>query len=67
MSKYDNNEILALMATAAEHNNEKMAVFFADTLIAQSSLFNVELCATAYHIEMVKLADTEKKFIIEGY
>jgi hypothetical protein len=67
VSKHNNNEILALMATAAEHNNEKMAVFFADTLVTQSSPFNVKLYATAYHAEMVKLADIEKKLIIKGY
>jgi hypothetical protein len=67
ISKYDNDEILALITTAAEHDNEKMAVFFTDTLVAQSSPSNVELCATAYYAEMVKLADTEKKFIIEKY
>jgi Reverse transcriptase (RNA-dependent DNA polymerase)/RNase H-like domain found in reverse transcriptase/Integrase zinc binding domain len=67
VSKHDGDEILALMATAAEHDNEEMAVFFAGTLVAQSSPSNVELCATAYHAEMVELADTEKKLIIEGY
>jgi hypothetical protein len=67
VSKHDGNEILALMATAAEHDNKRMAVFFAGTLIAQLSLFNVELCATTYYAEMIKLADIEKKFIIKEY
>jgi hypothetical protein len=52
---------------AAEHDNEEMAVFFAGTLVVQSSLSNVKLCVTAYYIEMIKLADTEKKLIIEEY
>jgi hypothetical protein len=55
------------MATIAEHNNEEMTVFFTSTLVIQSSLFNIKLCVTAYYVEMIKLADTEKKFIIEGY
>jgi hypothetical protein len=55
------------MATVAEYNNKDMAVFFADILVAQLSLFNMELCATAYYAEMVEFADIEKKFIIKGY
>jgi hypothetical protein len=67
VSKYNDNEILAFMATAAEHDNEEMAIFFADTLIIQSSLSDVKLCVTAYYAEIIKLADTEKKLIIKGY
>jgi hypothetical protein len=67
VSKYDNDEILVFMATVAEHDNEEMAIFFANTLVAQSSPFNVKLCATAYHAEMIKLANIEKKLIIEEY
>jgi hypothetical protein len=67
VSKHDGNEILVLMVTAAEHNNEEMAVFFIGTLVAQSSLFNVELCTTAYYAEMIEFADIEKKLILEGY
>jgi hypothetical protein len=67
MSKYDNDEILAFIATAAEHDSEKMAVFFTGTLVIQSSLSNVKLCAATYHAEMIKLADTEKKLIIKKY
>jgi hypothetical protein len=67
VSKYDDNEILAFIITAAEHDSEKMAIFFVGTLVTQSSLSNMKLCVTAYHIEIVKLADTEKKFIIKKY
>jgi hypothetical protein len=67
VSKHNSDEILAFIITATEYDNEKMAIFFTDTLVIQSSPFNVKLCVTAYYVEMVKLADTEKKLIIERY